>query len=273
MVGETKQESKEEKITRQKLEELKNNRNTIEVYWDEKINNVRGSLENNKWKIWKYIDLAVKKHVSKPKAIRNAENNIEQQKNIIYKLENEPLTIFERGQYALINSISHLERIISSPHYSGAYGELKVLKELSKLDNSFHILCDVKRDLGKYVSYHRVWDLKTAQMDFVVVGPTGIFITEVKNWSSNYINAHDGLNPYEQVDRHGRVLWIYLKQHTFSYKPRITKLLIPIQGNLHYNPNYKSVLIRNVSGLNQFIYNNSNTLSGSRINKIVSLLR
>ena len=35
---------------KEKLEELKNNRNTIEVYWDEKINNIRKSLENNKWK-------------------------------------------------------------------------------------------------------------------------------------------------------------------------------------------------------------------------------
>ena len=50
------------KIEKEKLEELKNNRNTIEVYWDKIINNIRESLENNKWKIWKYIDLAVKKH-------------------------------------------------------------------------------------------------------------------------------------------------------------------------------------------------------------------
>jgi len=258
---------------KEKLEELKNNRNTIEVYWDEKINNIRKSLENNKWKIWKYIDLAVKKHSSKPKAIRDAEYNIEQQKNIIYRLENDPENIFESEEYRLINDISHLDKIISSPDYSGAYGEVKVLKELSKLDDGYHVLCDVNIKLRKYVSYKRKWNLGSAQLDFVVVGSTGIYIIEVKNWSSNQVNHHSGISPHEQVDRAGLALWIYLKDHSFFFKPRVTKLLVPVQHNLRYNPYYKSVLIRDPQNLTRFIVENSNTLKESEIYKVVSLLR
>ena len=256
-----------------KLEELKNNRNTIEAYWDEIINNIRESLENNKWKIWKYIDLAVKKHVSKPKAIRNAEYNIEQQKNIIYKLENHPETIFESEQYGLINDIAHLDRIISSYDYSGAYGEVKVLKELGKLDDSYHVLCDVNIKLRKYAPYKGKWNLGSAQMDFVVVGSTGIYVIEVKNWSSYHVNHHSGISPHEQIDRHGLALWIYLKDHSFFFKPRVTKVLVPVQHNLSYNPYYKSVLIRDPQNLTRFIVENSNTLAESKIHKVVSLLR
>lgn len=257
----------------EKLEELKNYRNTIEIYWDEKIGNIRKSLENNKWKIWKYIDLAVKKHISKPKAIRAAEYNIEQQKNIIYKLENHPETIFESEQYGLINGIAHLDRIISSSDYSGAYGEVKVLKELSKLDDSYHVVCDANVSLRDYVRYRGTRNLKTAQMDFVVVGSTGVYVIEVKNWSSNQVNHHSGISPHEQVDRAGLALWIYLKDHSFFFKPMVTKLLVPIQHNLSYNPYYKSVLIRDPHNLTRFIVENNNTLKESKINKVVSLLR
>jgi hypothetical protein len=258
---------------KEKLEELKNNREKIEIHWEEKINIINKSLENNKWKIWKYIDLFVKKHISKPKAIRKAEFTIEQQKKVIYKLENDPESVFEREQFVLINDINHLERIISSPDYSGAYGELKVLKELGKLDDSYHVICDVNVSLRDYVHYRGNRNLKTAQMDFIVVGPTGIFVIEVKNWSSDHVNHHSDFSPHEQVDIAGLALWIYLKDYSFFFKPRVTKLLVPIQYNLSYDPYYKSVFIRDPQNLRKFILENSNTLSEKKINKVVSLLR
>jgi len=253
-----------------KLEELNKNRTNVEIYWNEQLNNIKKSLENNKWKIWKYIKIFVIKYFSKPKAIKRAEVSYNSQKNFIYRLEHEPNTVFAKEQYALINNINHLERKIKSPEYSGAYGELQCLNELKKLDDGFHIFCNVEVNLRDYISYRKERNLKSAQMDLVVVGPTGIFVIEVKNWGMGF--QHSGLSPYEQVDRAGLVLWVYLKQHSFFLKPRITKVLVSIQNNFQYNPNYRSVLVRDVYRIRQFVNNNSSVLSDSEIRKVVSLL-
>lgn len=257
-----------------KLDNHKIIRNDVEKKWDETIGNIQKSIEINRWMFWKYIDLAIKRNFSKPKAIRNADENIQIQMGVINTLEVNPEGVFSREKNGLISYINRLDGLTKSPEYWGAAGELKVLQELRKLDDRYHILCDVNIQLQKYVSYNREWNLRTAQMDFVVVGPTGIYVMEVKNWSSNQVNHHTGLNPHEQVDRAGRVLWIYLKQHSFFYKPRVTNLLIPVQGNIGYNPSYRSVLIRNPYGLVRFINeNNRNTLDENRVLKVVRILQ
>jgi len=110
-------------------------------------------------------------------------------------------------------------------------------------------------------------------MDFVVVGPTGIYIIEVKNWSNATLNNRH-FSPHEQVDRAGKVLWRYLKNNTIFYSPRITKVLVPIQRNIQYDSHYKSVLIRDAQNLSNFIENNTRyTISEKRVNSIVSILR
>jgi hypothetical protein len=255
-----------------KLEILTNNRIRIERDWDEKIISIRKTLEENKFRVWLYFDIFFKKHVSKPRDIKNVEIEIENKKEFIDELENEPDTVFTRQQVDLIKKIDQLGRNVKSPEYSGAIGEIKVLNELKKLNHSYHVFCDSNIRLKDYVRYRGTRNLKSAQMDFVIVGPTGIFVIEVKNWSSDRINHHTGISPHEQVDRAGLVLWIYLKQHSFFFKPRITKLLVPIQHNLQYNPNFKSVLIRDHYNLTKFINGNSNNLSERRIGKIASLL-
>jgi hypothetical protein len=57
------------------------------------------------------------------------------------------------------------------------------------------------------------------------------------------------------------------------YKPRVTNLLIPVQGNIDYNPNYRSVLIRNPYSVVKFINENKNNiLNENRIFKVVKIL-
>ena len=133
----------------------------------------------------------------------------------------------------------------------------------------------MKITLHDYVRYNgnRNPNLKSAQMDFVVVGPTGIFVIEVKNWSSGYLISHEGISPHEQVDRAGLVLYIYLNDHMFFFKPKITKLLVPIQRNLRYDKNYKHVLVCDPPKVRAFIENNKSVLSSKKINKVISLLR
>ena len=257
-----------------KLDNLTIIRIDVEKKWDEIISDIQKYIENNKWKFWKYIELVIKRNFSKPKAIRNADENINRQISIIKTLEIDPEGVFSSEKNGLISYVNRLDGLTKSPEYWGAAGELNVLQELRKLDDRYHILCDVNIQLKKYVSYNGQWTLRSAQMDFVVVGPTGIYVMEVKNWGSDQVNHHKGLNPHEQVDRAGRVLWIYLKQHSFFYKPRVTNLLVPVQGNIEYNQYYRSVLIRNPYNLVKFINeNNRNSLDENRILKVVRIIK
>ena len=257
-----------------KVDNLKIIKIDVEKKWNETIGAIQKSIKSNRWKFWKYIDLAIKQHFSKPRAMRNADRNIQQQISVVNALEVDPEGVFSKQKNGLISYINKLDYLVQCPEYWGAYGEIKVLQELKKLDDRYYILCNVNIQLKKYVSYNGEWNLRSAQMDFVVVGPTGIYVMEVKNWGSDQVNHHMGLNPHEQVDRAGRVLWIYLKQHSFFYKPRVTNLLVPVQGNIGYNPSYRSVLIRNPYGLVKFINeNNRNTLDENRIFKVVKILQ
>ena len=106
--------------------------------------------------------------------------------------------------------INKFENNEENPLHAGTKGENKVIDELLKLDEHYHILCGIRIELPYYVTYNGQKNLKSAQMDLVVVCPKGVFMIEVKNWSNSYAQNYDGLNPYEQTDRAGRVLWIAL---------------------------------------------------------------
>ena len=167
--------------------------------------------------------------------------------------------------------INKIEENIDSPLYHGAKGELKVLDKLSELSEDYHIFCDVYMELDHYVTYDGRRDLRSAQMDFVVVSYRGVVLIEAKNWSSRYIRQHDGLYPHEQVDRAGRVLWISLKSSWWSPRnPSVTSVLLSIRGNMEYDPDYKFVNIKDLKNINYFIQNRYEQFSDKEVERLVN---
>ena len=108
--------------------------------------------------------------------------------------------------------VNKFEKPAVKLYRKGTSGENQVIDELSKLDDSFHILCGVDMELHYWVTYNGQKNLKSAQMDLVVVCPKGVFMIEVKNWSNQFLNNNDSFSPYEQTERAGRVLWISLQK-------------------------------------------------------------
>ena len=107
---------------------------------------------------------------------------------------------------------------------SGAEGEKRVLELLSRLPKDFYVITDVE-----LVIRH-----KTAQIDYIIIGPTGIFIIEAKNLKGTVSgNAKDEMllktkllkdgsfdtkqiyNPLLQVSTHGRLLSKLLFKHKY----------------------------------------------------------
>lgn len=158
-----------------------------------------------------------------------------------------------------------------NPLHAGAKGENQVLAQLSALNDSYHVLCGVRIRLRYTVRFNGQKNLRSAQMDFVLVSKKGIFVIEVKNWSDQYLQNYNGFSPYEQTERAGRVLWVALKYTAIDVK--ITNVLLSIQGNLSYDQNHRRVFVTSLDQINGFLENSQDVLSESQVKKIVSKLR
>jgi len=166
--------------------------------------------------------------------------------------------------------IDKIKDNIDGVEHAGAKGEILALEKLSELPDDYHVFCGVNKDLGKYVTYRRRRNLKSAQMDFVVVSTRGVLLIEVKNWSTKYYKNHYGLSPHEQVDRAGRVLWIKLKSSWFRPKdPPVTSVLLSIQGTIDHDPNYGYVTVKNLNNINYFIQNNRVQFSDKQVKRLI----
>ena len=155
---------------------------------------------------------------------------------------------------------------------TGTRGENVVIEELSKLDDSYHILCGVRLSLPYTVRYNGTKNLRSAQMDIVVVCPKGVYMIEVKNWSNQYANNNSkSFSPYEQTERAGRVLWISI-QGIFR-KVRVTNVLLSIKGNLEYNKKYRSVFVSSLNRINFFLMGRQDALTEKKVKNIVKDLK
>jgi hypothetical protein len=166
---------------------------------------------------------------------------------------------------------NRFRKIIKDPFYAGAKGENKVIKQLSALSDDYHVFCGLKIWLPRVVRYNGFKNLRSAQMDFVVVSKKGVFVIEVKNWSSDYVRNYEGFYPHEQVDRAGRVLWITLQNSSMDV--RVTNVLLPIHGNMQYDQNYRMVFVSSLEKINGFLKNRQDVLSENEVERIVGNLK
>ncbi len=167
--------------------------------------------------------------------------------------------------------VKKFDKARENPLHPGTRGENKVIEELKKLDDRFHVLCGVRIGLPYYVKYKGRKNLKSAQMDLVVVSTKGVYMIEVKNWSDNYVKNNTNLSPYEQTERAGRVLWIALQNVIEDVG--VTNVLLSIQGNMKYNEKYRSVFVSSLLRINQFLEKRQDKLSEKAVKKLVKDLK
>ncbi len=200
------------------------------------------------------------------------QNKMIGEKSIARKFDYTLKTIgFKIKRYNKAKEIEKFKKNESSTFQAGAHGELDVLDRLAQLNDNYHIMCGLNMKLDHWVSYRDKKNLRSAQMDFVVVSTKGVFVIEVKNWSTEYFKNNTNLNPYEQTDREGEVLWIFLK--SILKNIHVTSVLLPLHANMEYNPNYKTVFVCNLDNVNHFIENRQEVLSKNDVQKIVSHLK
>lgn len=188
------------------------------------------------------------------------------------ELKAEAKGLFARfRKWGVKRQYTKFEKNRDNPFHAGAKGENKVIDKLSELSDEYHVLCGVRIGLPYYISYNGKKNLKSAQMDFVVVSKKGVYVIEVKNWSDDYVDKQNYFSPHEQAGRAGRLLWHVLK--SWRKTPRVTSVILSIKGNIKYDPNYKVVFVANIKNINEFLENREITLSDKEVKKIVKKLK
>jgi hypothetical protein len=142
-----------------------------------------------------------------------------------------------------------------------------VFDELNKLPRQYRILKNIFFCLKVPVTYPRLSEkVRSCQIDYVVIGPTGVFVIESKQWDEY---AFKEMIPYQQADIADLIVYIKLNNHYTRRIPKYTIMLVP--------PNMPVIdygYIHQVSvwDLTTFIVEKRELLSKSEIREITRIM-
>lgn len=129
---------------------------------------------------------------------------------------------------ALFGDPRHPNREIRSLR-AGAHGETRVAEELARLSDDYWVFHDVRLRARTPIKFDGK-GLFSAQVDHLVVGPTGVFVIESKCWSSDHAAKEDDFSPFDQVRRAGYLCYRLLKVNVQDTK--VQQLLVPVGAPL-----------------------------------------
>ena len=87
------------------------------------------------------------------------------------------------------------------------------MQTLSKLPDTYTLINDYRLQFGRPIHDKRNDDwIYSVQIDHILVGPTGLYLIETKNWSKDSMRNPDLLSPVTQVRRHGFAMFVLLNE-------------------------------------------------------------
>lgn len=112
----------------------------------------------------------------------------------------------------------------SNNYIYGALGEQKVVKTLEALSDDYYLINDF--DIIFYDAIYNKRDneyIKSVQIDHILVGPSGIFIIETKNWSEKSIKNLNLRSPVDQIRRASFILFKFLNNDIGNFHLNLGK--------------------------------------------------
>ncbi len=152
------------------------------------------------------------------KRLGNMLSSLEFLRHKLHYLENNTDVEVENRLSGLVSKLNELQKLKQTNEYKGALGELAVIKKLCKLSNEYYLFNDIRLELDDYIQFNGS-SLRSAQIDHLVVGPTGVYVIETKNWSEKYIRSvfDDGsYTPYDQIQRSSYLAYRYLNENKYG---------------------------------------------------------
>jgi hypothetical protein len=196
--------------------------------------------------------------------LRNEYAALKEVKDRCEYLKNNSASEIERKLFPLVRQLEALKKIMVSSDYWGAEGELHVIEKLRTLPDEYYLFNDLRLELEEYITFESK-KLKSAQIDHLLVGPSGVYVIETKNWSPAYVKKvfrENSFTPYDQVRRG------YFK---FASKEMKVQAVIAIAGSkipLEKSP----VQVLFADSLSSHVLSREVTLSKGDIKKIVKQL-
>jgi hypothetical protein len=155
----------------------------------------------------------------------------------------------------------------------GAQGEEIVINALYQLSDEFHVLNDVNLEFDRAIYWKEQHEyIETCQIDHVVIGPTGIFLVETKNWKMSDIETKTDKLIW-QVNRSSLALWYYLKDYyQKGENPKIRNVIVSVQGSYHGQRLGKYIDVISSYQLCRYITERRNILSENEIKKLIDII-
>lgn len=155
----------------------------------------------------------------------------------------------------------------------GAQGEELVIQALSQLSDDFHVLNDINLHFRRAIHWReRNEYIKTCQIDHLVVGPTGIFLVETKNWKISDIELKSDKLIW-QVRRSSLALWYYLKDYYWKGgNPKIRTVIVSMHGSFSDQRLDKYIDVIAPYQLCRYITSRKNILSEEAVKKIIQII-
>lgn len=138
-----------------------------------------------------------------------------------------------------LSNIKKIDRIKSlideiNSFIFGAIGEQKVVDELEYLSDNNILINDFNYLYHKPIYYPKGNSyIKSVQIDHILITPSGIFLIETKNWSTNSLNDISFLSPVQQIKRANFVMFkiiteLNINHHWGNRKIPIRNLIVLI---------------------------------------------
>jgi len=100
----------------------------------------------------------------------------------------------------------------------GALGEQKVAKTLETLSDDYFLINDFDVSFSPVIYNRKENDyIKSVQIDHILIGPSGIFLIETKNWSEKSLENLSLRSPVEQIKRTSFALFYLLNNEKSNY--------------------------------------------------------
>lgn len=185
-------------------------------------------------------------------------------------IEQKPRMI-ENARRSVINSHNFI--IENKSFLIGAKAEEDVISYLIQLPDDYHILNNVKLRFYKAIYWKEYNDyIQSSQIDHIVVGPTGVFLIETKNWKLSELDKKSD-ELIRQVKRQSLALWYFLKDYyPRGGTPRVWNVVVSEQGNNQKWKLDKYITLIAPYQLNQYILKSQSNLSTDEINRLVAQL-
>lgn len=118
------------------------------------------------------------------------------------------------GRYAA-QELDRKKRIIDeiNSYIYGAIGEQKVVDELNQLSDDYTLINDFTYTFDRPL-FHKQQrtQIKTIQVDHLLVSPAGVFLIETKNWSRESVQSLSLRSPVAQIQRTSFALFILINR-------------------------------------------------------------